>query len=202
MALANYTDLKTAVASWMHRDDLTAHLGDFVTLAEARIARDLRIRKQVTNTTLSTVAGVQYVTLPADFLEIENIGLSNTTPPRNLHVITPELMDEMWPAAYNSGVPTNFTIVGDKLILGPTPDGVYTVTLDYYQRLDLASTTTNWLMTNHPNVYLYACLIEACGLAQQDDTVWVTKYERDIDNLQTTDDAALRSGSVMRVRKA
>ena len=70
MALANYTDLLASVASYLHRSDLTANIPDFVVLAEARISRDLRIRKQITTTNLTSVAGTKTLALPSDWLEI------------------------------------------------------------------------------------------------------------------------------------
>ncbi len=39
MALSNYTDLKTAVASWMKRSDVTAKVPDYITLAEKKIVK-------------------------------------------------------------------------------------------------------------------------------------------------------------------
>jgi hypothetical protein len=127
MAIATYSDLQTSVANWLKRSDLTSIIPDFITLAEARIARDLRLRRQVTNTALSTVAGTQTVTLPSDFLEMENITLTNTTPPAALSVVTPEIMDRKFPSGYVTGQPVVYTIVGDQVQLGPTPDAVYTV---------------------------------------------------------------------------
>jgi len=203
MAIATYSDLQTSVANWLKRSDLTSIIPDFITLAEARIARDLRLRRQVTNTALSTVAGTQTVTLPSDFLEMENITLTNTTPPAALSVVTPEIMDRKFPANYANGQPVVYTIVGDAIQLGPTPDAVYTVSLDYYQRFAALSTTpTNWLLTNHPGVYLFAALAEASGYVFNDERMptWEAKYQADVQALQRADDTALRSGSAMRVR--
>jgi hypothetical protein len=203
MAIATYSDLQTSVANWLKRSDLTSIIPDFITLAEARIARDLRLRKQVTNTALSTVAGTQTVSLPSDFLEMENITLTNTTPPAALSVVTPEIMDRKFPNGYVTGQPVVYTIVGDQVQLGPTPDAVYTVSLDYYQRFAALSTTpTNWLLTNHPSVYLFAALAEASGYVFNDERIptWEAKYQADVRSLQESDDTALRSGSAMRVR--
>jgi len=201
MALANYTDLQSAIANWLHRADLTAVIPDFIALTEERIARDLRIRKQVVNTTLTTAAGTQGVTLPSDFLEIENIGITSTTPPRNLHVVTPELLDEKFPTSY-TGIPTDYAIVGDVIQFGPTPDAAYTVSMDYYQRLNLAGTNTNWLMTNHPGVYLFGALAEAAPYLVNDERagVFEAKFQAALQSLNDSDDAGLRSGSSMRVR--
>jgi hypothetical protein len=204
MALATYTDLLASVAAWLNRSDLTTVIPDFVTLAEGRIARDLRLRKQVANTTLSTVSGTQTVALPSDFLEAENLTLSNTSPVGALSVVTPEYIDRKYPPSANyTGQPAVYTIVGDSLVLGPTPDGVYTLSLDYYQRFTALSTaSTNWLLTNHPAVYLNACLVEGSAYLMDADKAkaYEARYQAAISDLQFRDDAALRSGSAMRVR--
>jgi hypothetical protein len=203
MALATYTDLQAAVASWLHRTDLTSVIPDFIALAESRISRDLRIRKQVLSTTLATVAGTQTVALPSDLLEIENIGVSSSNPARQLHYITPEIMDEKFPNGYYTDIPTAYTILGDSLVLGPTPDAVYTLAIDYYQKLTALSTTpTNWLLTNHPGIYLWGALAEAAPWIadEQQIAIYERKYAGEVKMLQDTDDTAVRSGSTMRVR--
>ena len=203
MALANYTDLLASVAGWSNRTDLTAIIPDFVALAEARIARNLRLRRQVTNAAISTVAGTQSVSLPEGFLEIENIGLSSASPQSVLSVVTPEILDRMYPATFNAGQPVVYALLGDTIRLGPTPDSVYTVSVDYYKRWDaLAVTDTNWLLTNYPMVYLAGAMTEASLYLQDTDKValWDARFRAESITLQDTDDAALRSGSVMRVR--
>ena len=203
MALATYADLQTSIAAWLKRSDLTSIIPDFITLAEARIARDLRLRRQVVTTSLSTVAGTQSVSLPSDFLEAENISLSSTTPPGALSVVTPEILDRKYPENYVTGQPRVYTVLGDKVLFGPTPDAVYTVSLDYYQRFAALSVTpTNWLLTNHPNIYLFAALAEGAPYLMEDERapLWESKYQADVQKLQQMDDAALRSGSAMRVR--
>lgn len=205
MAMSTYATLKTSIAAWLKRSDLTDMMGDFVALTESRIARDLRIRKQVVNTSIPTVAGTQTITLPSDFLEIENIGISNSSPPRTLHVVTPELMDERYPAAYFTGVPAVYALLGDTIQLGPTPDAVYAVSLDYYQRFAglAADADTNWLLTNYPAIYLFGALAEAAVYTLDDDRLklFEARYEAEVQSLQSKDDEALRSGSVMRVRQ-
>ena len=203
MALdGTYAGLLASIAGWMDRTDLTAVIPDFVIAAESRIARDLRIRKQVANTTLTTVSGTQYVTLPSDFLEIENIGLSSTSPPATLSVVTPEIMDRKYPAGFNTGQPLVYALLGDKIQFGPTPDAAYTVSLDYYQRFAAVSTATNWLLTNYPMVYMAGALAEGCMYLRDTEGVqmWAGRYQAEVKQIQDTDDEALRSGSAMRVR--
>ena len=202
MALANYADLQSSVGSWLHRSDLAANIPDFILLAEERIARELRVRKQVVNTTIPTVAGTQTITLPTDFIELENITVIGVNPPRQLHVVTPEIMDEKFPAGYITGMPVVYALIGDTIQLGPTPDAVYSIGMDYYKRFDIASTDTNWLLTNHPSLYLFGALAEAAPFLQNDERapMWDAKFVAAMSSLNESDDSALRSGSAMRVR--
>jgi hypothetical protein len=205
MALGNYTQLQASIADWLSRTDLSAVIPDFVTIAESRIARDLRIRKLIMNATANTTPNVQSVPCPSDMNEIENIGLSSTNPPVSLGIMTPEIMDIRFPFNFYPGQPKYYTILGDVIQLGPTPDAVYTVSIDYYQRLPALSVTpTNWLLTNHPMIYLAGCLHEAYLYLKDEEraAVWNAKYGLAKDDLQRMDDDAVYSGSAMRVRAA
>ena len=44
MALGTYSELKTSIANYLNRDDLTAVIPDFITLTENRLDRELRVR--------------------------------------------------------------------------------------------------------------------------------------------------------------
>ena len=49
MALATYSDLKTSLANWLNRTDLTSEIsGDFIVLAEKDFNSKLRVRKMIT----------------------------------------------------------------------------------------------------------------------------------------------------------
>lgn len=202
MALANYTDLLASVAAWMNRTDLTAVIPDFVTIAEARISRDLRLRKQVVSSTLATVASTRGVALPSDWLEFENVSLA-ITPERQLSYATVEQLDSVYPNNGGNSSPSLYTIEGDQILFGPTPDAVYTVNIYYYGRFSaLATASTNWLLTNHPSVYLYACLMQACLYVKDATRAAEYKglYDEVVSELQLQDDRAQHSGSVLRVR--
>jgi hypothetical protein len=45
--ITNYTDLKATVADYLARTDLTTQIPDFITLAENRLRRDLRLRQMI-----------------------------------------------------------------------------------------------------------------------------------------------------------
>ena len=202
MALTNNADLLASIAAWINRTDLTAVIPDFVTLAEAKISRDLRLRKQIVSSTLSTVAGTRGVTLPTDWLQFENVSIDGN-PERQLTYAPVEHLDVTYPNGDPQGKPSLYTIEGDSVLFGPTPDAVYTVNIFYYQRFSaLGTASTNWLMTYHPNIYLYCCLMYAfqyVGNAKR-TAEFKSLYETDVEALQTQDDLAQHSGSSLRVR--
>jgi len=51
---------------------------------------------------------------------------------------------------------------GDQIRFGPAPNAVYTVRLEYWSAIpSLAQNSTNWLLTNYPDCYLFGALVEA-----------------------------------------
>ena len=201
MALANYADLQASVANWLKRADLTANIPDLITLCEARIARDLRIRSQVAFTTLSVNANTQTVALPTDWLQMDNLSIQSS-PNVNLKFVNLEVLDTNFPSNGTSGIPNYYCIEGNNILLGPVPDKNYTLDVYYYQRMNLANSGTNWLMTNHPNIYLFGTLAEAAPFIMNDERValWEGKYQGGVQALQNADDKSQFSGSSIRVR--
>lgn len=201
MSLATYSDLQASLASWLKRSDLTSIVPDLVALCEARIARDLRLANQVEITTLATVAGQDYVAAPSDLLEFQNLILQ-TDPSTGLSFVSSEYLSEKYDSS-RSGVPSVYTIVGTRIYLGPTPDAAYDIVARYYKRFPaLSATPTNWLLTNHPGVYLFGALAEAAPFVMDDERVplWEQKYRAEVAALQEADERAQYSGSALRVK--
>jgi hypothetical protein len=202
MSLATYSDLLASVASWMNRTDLTSVIPDFVTIAESKIARDMRLRAQITTSTLTTPSdGTRTTALPTDWLEFENVSIAGT-PETPCQYVNVEHMDVKYPIGGNSGRPYVYSIEGPNILFGPVPDAAYTVNIMYYARFPaLATNSTNWLMTNHPNIYLYACLREACFFTKKGAEQWDALYKQEVQNLQSVDDRSTHSGTVLRVKQ-
>lgn len=203
MALASYSDLLASVASWMNRTDLTSVIPDFVTIAESRIARDLRLRNQLTTGTLTTSASTRAVALPSGWLEFNSVNIDGT-PDTLCTFVTNEHLDAKYPEAGFSGKPFVYSIEAGNILFGPTPDAAYTVNVSYFARFDaLASDSTNWLLTNHPNIYLSACLAQGCLFTMNGEGAaqWNAVYRSEVAELQKFDDLANHSGSVLRVKK-
>jgi len=201
MAITTYTELKTAVANWLDRDDLTDRIPEFISLCEARFNRDLRIRAMETKQTASTVAGQRNYALPTDYIQMRNFQI-NSDPIRVLEYLTPEMYDRMW-AGSTSGTPYYYTVVADELQLGPAPDSAVTMEMLFYKKFTplSVSVATNWVIANAPDVYLYGSLIEAEAFLVNDQRlqVWSAGYGNAIDALSRADARDRHSGSALRI---
>ena len=202
MAIGTFAELKTATANWLDRSDLTDRIPEFISLAEARFNRVLRIRDMETvSTAISTAAGTREYSLPTGFVQMKEFHLT-TDPLTPLSYITPEMMSRMW-AGSAQGKPQVFTIIADNVRLGPNPDAVYTTSMLYYKTFTAlsASNTTSEMLTNNPDVYLYGTLLEAEPFIMNDERVplWLAAFEKAVSDIQNQDNKDRHSGSQLRV---
>ena len=206
MALGTFTELKDAIADWLDRSDLTARIPDFITLAEARINRELRIRPMEVRSTMETTSGQQYFNLPGGYIQMRNIQL-NTNPTTPLEYITPEMLDRLYGSS-TTGKPRAYSLIGDEIQLAPIPDSAYTLEMAFYEKFTAlgdgtsGTVTSNWLTINAPDILLYGSLMEAEPFIKNDEriAVWLQAYRDGIDRLQKADANDRHSGSAMRVR--
>ena len=158
MAINTYTDLKTSVADYLARSDLTAVIPTFIVLAEDRINRKLRAHDMQVTASVTMSSGVG--SLPADFLEWSSARWEGSARQQDLKYREPN--SEEWRVRYRpNGDPSMFSIIGNQLKIRPVASG--NVTLDYYQKVTALSTSneTNWLIIRAPGVYLNYTLAEA-----------------------------------------
>jgi hypothetical protein len=202
MALTTYNELKTSLADWLNRQDLTSTIPDFISLAEAQIERQLRTRQMIVRSTASI--SDEYNAFPTDFLETKSFKL-DTNPVTAMTFQTVDAMDNLTNTRYfASGKPLYFTVVGTQIRVLPIPDGTYTGELVYYAKLSKlsASNATNWLLTQAPDVYLYGSLLQAAPYLQDDAriSVWSSLYQAGLDQLSIADDRGASSGGALMTR--
>lgn len=190
MSITNYSELNTAVANWLHRGDLTSSIPDFITLAEAKLNRRLRLRAQESTATGTVSASVA---LPSDFAEVISIKVatgqtSYAIPYRPRADITGQ-----------SAAPLRYTITGDNIVFDPASSS-YTYTLTYYAKFSALSAGANWLITNAPDVYLYASLMESAPYTKNDPRIqtWASLLENAISDLKKQDFNSKLSGLEIR----
>ena len=161
MAFSTYSELKTSIANFLARDDLTAQIPDFIRLAEARMSRELDARLMEKRATATTVAGDSYISLPTDLREIRNVQL-NTDPVKTLDYYTVQMINTDY-AGQGQGKPKAYSIVGTEILLKPTPDAAYTLEIVYGENVQALSDedTNNTILLRHPDAYLYGSLMNA-----------------------------------------
>ena len=205
MAISTKAELHTAVANWLNRSDLTDRIPEFISLAEAGFNRNLRTRDMLTRSTASV--STQYISLPTDFLEMSNIEITSTSPPRRLVYISQDRSDDYREQNNDtSGKPNYWTIEGDAIQLLPTPDATYTVQLNYFQTIpalsSLADSGNNWLLSAHPDVYLFATLMQASPylMDQEKTQIWDGLLARSMQELQMADEKSVYAGGTLNMR--
>ena len=205
MAISTTAELKTAVSNWLNRSDLTTRIPEFITLAEAQFNRLLRTRDMLARSTASVSA--QYVSLPTDFLEMLNIELTSTTPPKRIVYITSDRSDDYRERRSDAaGTPSHYTIEGTAIQLQPTPDKSYTIQMNYYKDIPALSVQgdsgTNWLLTSHPDIYLYATLMQASPYIMDPQSAgqWGGLLDRAMQELQMSDEKSRYAGGTLNMR--
>lgn len=201
MAISNYAELKSAVADWLNRADLTSAIPNFVALAEAKFNRDLRTRQQVKRA-YATLTG-QYIQLPTDWAEGINLQL-NVNPVRVLDFVTTDQADRIKARRYGDTNADAYTIVGSQLEVIPVVGDDTEIEMAYYAKVPALSdsNTTNWLLTEWPDLYLYGTLVHAAPYLREDDRIatWKGLADQLTEEIRMSDERAKHSGGPLRAR--
>lgn len=173
MAIQTYAQLQAAIASWLDRDDLTDEIVDFITLFEAVANRKLRVRQMETSTTITPSSGS--ATLPTDYLQWRRVTWAGDV--RNeLQYVHPSYLQALYPDT-PSDTPTVFTIEGSTLKVRPTSST--DIEFAYYQKIPALADGVNWLLTAHPDLYLFGSLVEAQMFTVDPEQAAIWKARRD-----------------------
>lgn len=197
MSFATYSALQTAIAGYLNRSDLTTVIPDFITLAEAEMRRRLRTRRATgrSDATLTT----EYIAVPTDFGGPRSIVLTGTSPKALLEFVETAKLLELQQSTYTAiGQPRFYTVVGEELQFLPPPDGSYTIEMTYWKGLAAlsASNTSNWMLTDNPDAYLYGSLLHSAPYLMDDDRIsmWGTMFSAIMDDIKIDDEQAAYGG--------
>lgn len=166
--LTTYKGLCEAVADYLGRDDLTERIPTFVSLAERRMNRELRLRVMERRAETDVLAGQSAVPLPWRrqagnwdvFMEMRDLtyqGKDGQT--ENLSYFPPDTYGQ----SRDAGRPEGYTIIGRDLFLLPAPEADGKLFLTYYAEIEPlgASQPDNAVLLTAPDLYLYGALIES-----------------------------------------
>ncbi len=146
--------------------------------------RDPRLQKQAT-TSLSI--STEETSFPSDCRSIISLYHDGDTYFGPLGQVTPSQLGELKGIYGTQGAPEYYAVVNRKVRVCPTPDQAYTLDMVYDQELTSLSDSapTNWLITDHPDVYLYSALLEAEPFLKNDErlSMWAEMRERVLEEL-------------------
>lgn len=204
--LGEYATLVNSVRAWLNRDDLTnLQITEFIAMFEARINRVLRHpeMEEIVSATLTTGNN----DLPTDFLAMRAIYRDT----QELKAMTPVAMVREY--GTGSGFAQAYTIVGSnprKIRLGPQPASDTPVTMVYYKKIVGVNeeNADNWLLNEHPDLYLYGTLLAAEAYLANDErlAIWKSAFDESLAELDRSakvdrfGGAPLVAGSVAQIR--
>ena len=202
MAITNYSELKTAVAGWLNRDDLTSQIPDFITLAESFISDEVRHWRGEKRA--ETTLDGRFIGLPSDWEETISLHLNNADADV-LKYAPRATLDHLRSANHDAtGTPQYYTHNAGQLELYPTPDANYSADLAYFGNAGALSdsNTTNWVLTSYPDVYLYGALLQSAmylmdGNAEQR---WAAMYRTAVTRANNASKKSVASGSGLRMK--
>ena len=136
-----YDEIKTNVANYLNRSDLTSQMDTFIKLAESDMNKVLKHQQMIKRAVATADKTSQYMQLPSDWISCINVEL-NTSDHTLLMQQTVESLDLKRASIGNvSGRPEYFAITDDAIELCPTPDGDYELQLTYYADVPALSST-------------------------------------------------------------
>jgi|TARA_Y100000361_G_scaffold129534_1_gene125063 hypothetical protein len=199
-----YAELKTNIANYLNRSDLTSEIDIFIDNTEAELNRRLRVADMIKRAT-ATAEG-QYLSLPTDWLEAINIEITSNDF-RPLMQMSIESLDVYRKSINNkNGQPIYYAIVDNTLELAPIPDASYTLQLTYYGKIDALSdsNTSNFVSTGNPDLYLYGALKHASIFLMEDERVplFTAQFEKALEEMRLEQEKAeFGKGSLMQRRR-
>lgn len=183
MTISSYSDLKASIQDWLHIGGLESVVEDFISLCEADFNSRLFVRANEDSTTGALSSSLS---LPSGFAKAKRVAVQVGGKYRDLTYVPAEAMSDI---GY-TGAPVTYSIQGESIFFDPAPDGTYNYQLRYYKKFTPLSdaNTTNWVLTNAPDVYLFGSLSMAgiyAPAAKLD--AYVSAYERAISRIIEAD---------------
>lgn len=182
--IGTYDELKAAVARWLTRSDLSDTIPDFIQLAESYLNRELRLRVMETEAPLTITAGTTSIALPTGYISPIGLWAVEAWGERPLRFQSSLQMLNLTAA----GEEYNWSIDGPNIVISRPASGDMAISLRFVKAFALSDQEPeNWLLTNHPDAYLFSALVEAAPMLRDDELLatWTARRDRAIDEINT-----------------
>lgn len=183
-----WAELKTSARLWfgdVGTDSIAdAQLEESIALAERHFQRTVFTPDR--EEALSITADAASEALPSDFWGFKSPPYVDGSIDQPLTRTTPGDLRATYPDA-TTGTPAHFAIEGENILFGPVPSSSLSIKGTYYKTIPaLASgTTTNWLLTDHPDLYLAGTLHYAFLFLMDEarSALWGEKMARAVEDI-------------------
>lgn len=192
----NYAQLKTNIASWIHRSDLDSLIPTFIEMARSRICHDLEsmhIEKRYAATLTS-----EYTTLPIDLVDIRSVKINQ----RKINYFTE---DQIVQNGYNdvTGNEAIYTIVANQIrIIGAPTAADFEIVYRYIPEAMSADDDKDVILANYSQLYIYACELEYLLYSENEERAAkvVNYYSDAIEQINTASNKARYPSGSLSVR--
>ena len=202
MSITTYTALKTAIADFLNRDDLTSIIPTFISLAESQMQREIRHHRMVKRS--DGQIDSRYSPVPTTWLETIRLHIVGNDSYRLELTSLDDMLQLRENTAGIAGRPTHYAHIGENIEVFPNPDGEYDIEMLYYEKIPALSDSnaSNWLLEVAPDAYLYGALVQAAPYLQDDARmqVWGGLYAGAVAGVNTEAERARFGGSSVRLR--
>lgn len=136
-----------------------------------------------TSTALASSSSLSYITIPSNFLVLDDLRLTINGEDLPLHRRSPQTIRD-WNTASTYGQPTDFAIYQGRIETFPIADSAYSVPIYYIKRLDVLSAdsdTNEWIQGALEDVITYHAtkLMWANVLRNKQEAATYAQFERD-----------------------
>lgn len=197
LAVSTLGELKSAVAQYLDRSDLTDKIPLFIQLGERRLFRKLRTPANEKTFVATSVGGT--FAIPADYVATKFL-MVNDWPLERISDI--RARQKLFQSV--AGVPLEFTTIGNDFVLVPAPDGDYDAELHYYADLSgelVADSDSSNILLACTDLYIYAACLEAAPFLKNDPRLetWKGLFDAGIADVNAQVDDGEYSGSGLAV---
>jgi len=183
MAISNYGELKSELSAYLFHQRLANRYDNCTQLFETSVNSRLRVLPMEAMVLLTTTSGD--VALPTDYITwrtvrptVATITAPSSLPPyKELEYVHPAYLPPV-----GRGFDRLFTIEGNTFKVRPVDDRADAYELHYYGKVPTvvgANATTNWLLTEYPNAYLFGVLTELFAAQRNAEAAQLYKARRD-----------------------
>ncbi len=201
--VTTYQELQSHLTDTLVRTDIDTPVKTLIQMADAKFKRNKDFRKIQDLGTLSISA--DGTTLPYDYGSVESWYHDGGTFFGPLEIVSADMIGQLKRRVGQTGPPAYAAIIDGKAIYAPAPDATYPTRFIYWRRVDPLSdsNTTNWLLDDHPDIYIYGALVHSAPYLKDDTRLpmWQSLLKEAVEELTNMTEEEQFSGTLRRQYK-